>query len=544
MHNGRMPGAGRRQRGAVHWHPAVLVSLVVMASACASTPPAVVVPSPTSPAVAAPPAAIPTAAPDPIPNPAPAAAATATSVSVDPLTRLRLDLTQATQQTGVSRGAWGVVVQSLDRDERLFELNPRMLLVPASVAKLAAVATAAEAVGWDYRFETTLRATGPVVDGVLQGDLLVVGSGDPTIGGRAGDDITSWIDGLKAAGLRRINGRIVGDDDAIEEPRPQLAWAWDDLGYTTGALFGALNLAENRLTVTITPGPAAGTAVAVSLEPHALRPLANRVTTVAPGTTPFVWPEQRPGEPFLTIAGTVVAGAQPVRLNVSAGNPTLWFAAVLRNRLQRAGIEVVGDAWDIDDVLPRPDRTAATVLWTHRSRPLAEIVQPLLKDSINLYAEAVMRLNAAAGALPTNDAALEGFRRRLESWGIPADAQQVIDGSGLSRRDVISAEAVLAILQRMQDRSLASAYVTALPIAGVDGSLENRMRNTPAAGNVRAKTGTMSNIRSLAGYVTTRDGERLAFVAMVNNFEGPGASANQALDAIAVRLASFSRNGS
>ena len=435
-------------------------------------------------------------------------------------------------------------MQSLDRDERLFELNPRMLLVPASVAKLAAVATAVDAVGWDFRFETTLRATGPIVDGVLQGDLLVVGSGDPTIGGRAGDDITSWIDGLKAAGIRRINGRIVGDDDAIEEPRPQLAWAWDDLGYTTGALFGALNLAENRLTVTITPGPAAGTAAAVSLEPHALRPLANRVATVAPGTTQFVWPEQRPGEPFLTIAGTVVAGAQPVRLNVSAGNPTLWFAAVLRNRLQRAGIEVVGDAWDIDDVLPRPDRTAATVLWTHRSRPLAEIVQPLLKDSINLYAEAVMRLNAAAGALPTNDAALEGFRRRLESWGIPADAQQVIDGSGLSRRDVISAEAVLAILQRMQDRSLASAYVTALPIAGVDGSLENRMRNTPAAGNVRAKTGTMSNIRSLAGYVTTRDGERLAFVAMVNNFEGPGASANQALDAIAVRLASFSRNGS
>jgi D-alanyl-D-alanine carboxypeptidase/D-alanyl-D-alanine-endopeptidase (penicillin-binding protein 4) len=204
-------------------------------------------------------------------------------------------------------------------------------------------------------------------------------------------------------------------------------------------------------------------------------------------------------------------------------------------------VEVTGDAWDVDDVMPAPDRLGATVLFTYRSRPLSEIVQPLLKDSVNLYAEAIMRLNAAPGVLPTNDAALDGYRRRLEAWGVPADAQQVIDGSGLSRRDVISAEALLIVLQHMQDPAARSAFVSALPIAGVDGSLANRMRDTAAAGNVRAKTGTMSNIRSLAGYATTRDGERLAFAAMVNNFEGAGAAANQALDAIAVALAGFQR---
>jgi D-alanyl-D-alanine carboxypeptidase/D-alanyl-D-alanine-endopeptidase (penicillin-binding protein 4) len=451
-------------------------------------------------------------------------------------------LSDATRAPGVQRGVWGVIVQSLDRSERLFELNPQTLLVPASVAKLAAVATAAEAVGWDYRYTTTLLATGPIIDGVLRGDLLVSGSGDPTIGGRAGDDVGVWVEALRAAGVRKIDGRVIGDDDAIEEPRPQLAWAWDDLGYTTGSLFGALNLAENRLTVTITPGYAAGAPAALSVEPHAsYRPLSNRVLTAAPGSAALVWPEQRPGEPFLTIAGTVVAGAQPTRLNVSAGNPTFWFASVFRNRLLQQGIEVTGEAWDIDDVVPAPLRAAATVVHTHRSRPLSEIVQPLLKDSINLYAEAVMRLNTAPGSFPTNDAALDGFRQRLQTWGIASDAQQVIDGSGLSRRDVISTEAVLAILQRMQDPTNVSPFVRALPVAGVDGSLANRMRETPAAGNVRAKTGTMSNIRSLAGYVTTRDGERLAFVAMVNNFEGAGAAANQALDAIAVSLASFSR---
>jgi serine-type D-Ala-D-Ala carboxypeptidase/endopeptidase (penicillin-binding protein 4) len=181
------------------------------------------------------------------------------------------------------------------------------------------------------------------------------------------------------------------------------------------------------------------------------------------------------------------------------------------------------------------------VLFTHRSRPLGDIARPLLKDSINIYGEALMRLNAAPGALPTNDAALEGLRKRLELWGVTIDSQQLVDGSGLSRRDTISADALLVVLERMEDRAGQSPFVAGLPIAGVDGSLSGRMKGTAAEGNVRAKTGTMSNIRSLAGYVTTRDGERLAFVIMINNFEGTGANANAALDAVAVRLASFSR---
>jgi D-alanyl-D-alanine carboxypeptidase/D-alanyl-D-alanine-endopeptidase (penicillin-binding protein 4) len=468
-----------------------------------------------------------------------AAAAARTAIA-----QLQRDITRATQGPGVQRGVWGIAVHSMDRNERLFELQPRALLVPASVAKIAAVATAAEAVGWDYQFETSIRATGPVTDGSLAGDLLVIGSGDPTIGGRGGEDVAAWAAALKAAGIRRIEGRIIGDDDAIEEPRPQLAWAWDDLGYPAGAIFGALNYAENRMTVTLTPGPGAGAPVSLSVDPPAgTRPLANRVVTGGPGTTQLVWPEQRPGEPSLTIAGTMPAGTAPARLTVAVGNPTIWFANALRIRLQSQGIDVLGDAWDVDDVTPPPDRSRAAVVFTHRSRPLRDIVQPLMKDSINLYAEAVMRLNAARGQLPTNDAALEGFAKRLEGWGVPALSQQLVDGSGLSRRGTMSAEAVLAILQHMHDPSGASALVAALPVAGVDGTLSGRMRNTPAAGNVRAKTGTMSNIRSLAGYVNTRDGEKLAFVAMVNNFEGPGAAANQALDAIAISLASFSRRG-
>jgi D-alanyl-D-alanine carboxypeptidase/D-alanyl-D-alanine-endopeptidase (penicillin-binding protein 4) len=434
-----------------------------------------------------------------------------------------------------------VVVHSLERDERLFELNPRALLVPASTAKIVSVAGAADAVGWDFHYETTLRATGPVIDGTLRGDLLVVGSGDPSIGGRAGSDLVAWIDALKAAGIRRVEGRVIGDDDALEEPRPQLAWTWDDLGYTSGALFGALNLGENRTFVTVSPGGVpGGPAVAVVSPQAAYRPLTNRIVTGAPGSAALVWPEQRPEEPSLTIAGSLPAGSGSSVLAISVGNPTLWFASVLRRQLVASGIEVTGEAIDVDDVTPAPDR-AGTVLYTHRSRALSEIVQPLLKDSINLYGEAALRLNAAPGTFPTNDAALDGLRRRLEAWGIAATDQQLVDGSGLSRRDVITAEAVLTVLRRMYASDGASPFMTGLPIAGVDGSLTNRMRGTAAEGNVRAKTGTMSNIRSLAGYVTTASGERLALVVMVNNFEGTGAEAVQAVDGIAVRLAGFTR---
>jgi D-alanyl-D-alanine carboxypeptidase/D-alanyl-D-alanine-endopeptidase (penicillin-binding protein 4) len=463
---------------------------------------------------------------------------------LDPIQQLTQDIVSATASPGVGRAAWGIVVHSLDRDERIFELNPGTLLVPASVAKLVSLAGAADAVGWNFRFETTVRATGPVIDGTLSGDLLVVGSGDPTIGGRAGQALSVLVDALEAQGVRHIDGRIIGDDDAGEEPRPQLAWAWDDLGYTSGSLFGALNLEENRMTVTVNPALASGDRPTLSVDPSdSSRPLRNRTTTGAADSSFLVWPEQRPGEPFLTIAGSAPAGALPAQLSVSVGNPTFWFASKLRHALLGRGIEITGEAFDVDDVAERPEWATSTVLYTHRSPTLAEITQPLLKDSVNLYGEAVLKLNADRGVLPTNDAALKGLRARLTTWGIPSDAWQIIDGSGLSRRNAIAPEMLLAVLQKMYDPAWTSPWMTGLPVAGRDGTLAERMQDTPAENNLRAKTGTMSNIQSLAGYVRTLDGEALAFALIADGFEGSGREAAQAIDRIAVRLAEFSRVG-
>jgi D-alanyl-D-alanine carboxypeptidase/D-alanyl-D-alanine-endopeptidase (penicillin-binding protein 4) len=252
------------------------------------------------------------------------------------------------------------------------------------------------------------------------------------------------------------------------------------------------------------------------------------------------------GEEALTIAGSVRPRTPGLTLAISAGNPTQWFVTLLRDRLIRSGVVVTGRAADIDDLEPRPDRATTTLLYTHRSQPLSAIAKVMLKDSINLYGEALLRLNtvspsAVPGAPATNDMALEALRKRLDGWGVAKDGEYLVDGSGLSRRDLIAPETIYLLLKKAFEPQGTSPFVAGLPVAGVDGSLAGRMKNTRAQGNVRAKTGTMSNIRSLAGYVTTRDGEHLAIVVIVNNYEGTGADANESIDSMAVRLAEFTR---
>lgn len=476
-------------------------------------------------------------------RPRPVTPAAAAARGVDPLTQLRQDVDTLLDQPGYQRGAWGVVVQSLARRERLYERNARALLVPASTTKLVSVAAAAEAVGWDYSFETKLLAAGPVVNGAVQGDVVVVGSGDPSILGPAGGDpLTPWIDALRSRGITRIEGRIVADDDAVEEPRPGFAWSWEDLAYTYGAMPGALNLAENTVTIVVSPASAEGLPTIAELPADARGlPVVNRSVTSAAGTGTNLWPELRPGEPGLIINGAIAVGDKPAVVSAAAGNPTEWFARVLRNRMLDAGIDVTGAALDVDDLPVKPDWRGATVLDVYRSQPLSEIVRPLVKDSINLYAEATLRLATGHDGVRTTDAALDAARARLESWGIPTDGIQMVDGSGLSRRDVIAPETLVQVLARLYDPAGASPWMQAMAVAGRDGTLLNRMKGTSAEGNAIAKTGTLSNVRTIAGYVKTADGEPLAFAILANNFEGPGRDVTATIDRIVERLASFSR---
>jgi serine-type D-Ala-D-Ala carboxypeptidase/endopeptidase (penicillin-binding protein 4) len=460
----------------------------------------------------------------------------------NPVRQLRTDIESAILAPGLYRATWGIAVHSLARNERLFELDPHALLVPASTMKLISLAAAAEAVGWDYTFETQVLATGPIVGGVLQGDLVIVGSGDPSVAGRPGDaDLSAWTAALRDRGISRIEGRIVGDDDAADEPRPGFIWSWDDLGYPYGALPGALNFAENVLEITVTPGALEGQPTTLTVPPDSQGPsVVNRSVTGPARSRQMLSPEWRPGERHLTIAGTIAADAKPTRLAVAAGNPTEWYARMVRARLIAAGIGVSGPAVDGDDA-GGFDRTSAAAIHTHRSPPLSGIAKPLLQESINVYAEAVLRLATGPSGPRSTDQALDAVRARLESWDIPREAIQIVDGSGLSRRDVIAPDALVAILRRMWDETGASPWMQAVAVAGRSGTLEARMKRTPAEGNLVGKTGSMSNVRTLAGYVRTADGEPLAFAIMVNNFEGPSSAATEAIDRVAVRLATFSR---
>ena len=462
---------------------------------------------------------------------------------LDPVEQLQSDFKAILDGPGRRRATWGIVVQSTARQDRLVELNPRNLLVPGSSLKLVTVASAAEAVGWDYTFETTLLATGPITDGVLHGDLVIAGSGDPSVLGRGGNDsLAPWAAALRERGIARIDGRIIADDNAVEEPRPGFAWSWEDLGYAYGAVAGALNLGENALTLVVQPGAAEGAAPIIELPADAGDlAIVNHAITGAPGSTALVWPEWLPGETRVTIEGSIPIGSGPARIGIASGNPTRWFARSVRAQLVADGIEITGDGVDVDDLPYPPAQASSHVLYVHRSRPLADIVRPLLKDSINLYAEAVLRLATGRNGARVTGAALDATRARLESWGIPKDGIQIVDGSGLSRRNVVAPETLLAILLRAYDPSGLSPFMHALPVAGRDGTLESRMRGTAAEGNVIAKTGTLSNVRTLAGYVKTADGETVAFVIMVNNFEGAPADAVAAIDRLAARLASFSR---
>jgi D-alanyl-D-alanine carboxypeptidase/D-alanyl-D-alanine-endopeptidase (penicillin-binding protein 4) len=489
-----------------HRAPAALALAVLLAGGCAGTRPA------------------------PSATPAPS-----------PVDQLRLDVAAAVSGPGVAAGTWGVVVRSLARDETLVALNPDALLVPASVAKIVTLATAADAVGWDHTFRTTVFAAGTLADGVLDGDLVVTGSGDPTIDAGGRTDLAAWAAALRAGGLTRVTGRVVGDDDAATEPRPRFAWAWDDLGYPYGALPGALNTGANAVAITLATGPRPGLPAALRTPGDARHlPVTSTVTTTAAGAAPALQPILQPGGLGLHVLGTLPLDSAPVTFEVAVGNPTLWFVTMLRERLQAAGIAVDGPPVDIDNLPEGPASGPASMLLAHDSPPLAALAVPMMHDSLNLDAETVLWLSTGPDGVRDTDAALDAQRARLAAWGIADDAHQLVDGSGLSRRSTVTAQALVGVLERTFGPD-DSPWMRALPVAGRDGTLERRFLGTPAEGNLRAKTGSMSNIRALAGYVTTRDGEPLAFAILLNNFEGTGAQATAAIDRIASALAGFTR---
>jgi serine-type D-Ala-D-Ala carboxypeptidase/endopeptidase (penicillin-binding protein 4) len=433
---------------------------------------------------------------------------------------------------------WAAKVVSLDTGAVLFERNPRLLVMPASTMKVVTLAVAAERLGWDARFSTRIEATGPIEDGVLRGDLVVAGDGDPTIGGGAGTfprALEDWAAYLASAGLRRIEGRLIGDDDALPDQALGNGWAWDDLAFGFATPVGALLYGEGAARVVITAGAREGAAAAMRLEPETTDlTLTGEVRTSAPDVPALVFTRRRPFTRTLEVSGTVPQTNRAYVRSVAVDNATRAFVNAFAAALAAEGITVDGGVADIDELTAKPATAPRTLLVSHQSAPLRDIAVRLMKMSQNLIAETLMTRIGVAADVPDPDplvAARGVYERTLAGWGVPATAFIAADGSGLSRYDYLTAEALVTVLTQLaRDPRHAEPFDATLPIMGVDGTLERRLRGTPAQGRIHAKTGTLSNVRALAGYLTTRSGERLAFTFIANNFQGRGAPIDAVID--------------
>jgi D-alanyl-D-alanine carboxypeptidase/D-alanyl-D-alanine-endopeptidase (penicillin-binding protein 4) len=464
------------------------------------------------------------------------------SRGLDPLRR---DIERVLDDPALEHGTWTVLVRSLDRSDTLYALNPGKLMIPASAMKLVTLAAVADRLGWDHTYRTDILGVGAVDFGFLDGDLLVVGSGDPTLDdwdGAATSLFQTWADRLKALGVRAIGGRIIGDDNAFDDEGLGPGWAWDDLGAGYAAPVGALQYNQNTARVSILPGPVAGVPPDVQLvPPNCGLTIRSFITTVNLGDAAGVTVQRSAGSGVVELRGSVPASGGAVVRNVAVDNPTLYFVSALREALEANGIEVRGPAVDIDLVADPPARSDGQPFIAHRSPPLASIAETMMTVSQNLYAETLLKTIAAA-APGTLTGGRIAARSTLEAWGLTALDVQMVDGSGLSRYNLLTAHALVTILERAhRNPRLGDSFAAALPTAGKAGTLAERMKGTAAEGNVRAKTGSLSNARSLAGYVRTPDGEALAFAMIANHYGTPPEVVERAMDAMAARLAGFRR---
>ena len=461
---------------------------------------------------------------------------------------LQNDLRQIFGAPIMSRGVWAVGVKSLDTGETLYSLNANKLVMPASNMKIVTLAAAAEVLGWDYRFTTTLEATATVENGVLAGDVFLRSTGDPTINTRQkrGDEVLAeWVGALKAAGIRRIEGRIVGDDQAFDEDGLGDGWSWDYLQYGYAAPVGALQFNENTARLTVTPGLKPGDPASATITAGSGFTIVNKTTTGAEKSDEAIEYRRHPYQPILEVMGSVPVGGTAATRNVAVLNPTLYFAQALRDALTTGGIEVTGEAVDLDDIALEFTESPPTrrVLGTTQSPPLRQLATVLMKVSQNLYAETLLKtLGTTDGGVGTTGAGRAAARTAFDRWGVARDSYQITDGSGLSRSNYVSTEMIMALLERMhRDERHRDAFVATLPIAGKDGTISTRMRRTLAEGNAVAKTGSINNVRSLSGYVRTRDGELLAFSIIANDFNIPAATVTWIADLAVEVLAGFTR---
>jgi serine-type D-Ala-D-Ala carboxypeptidase/endopeptidase (penicillin-binding protein 4) len=497
-------------------------------------------------------AAMPLAAAAPV---MPAAVPAVVSAGVEARS-LQADLERLIRRPGWTGDRWSVMVVSLDRGDTLFAHGAHEPLTPASNIKLFTTAAALYYLGPDYRYNTFLMATGPIQDGVLDGDLVVYGTGDPTFSARFGSALAVWqafADTLQALGVREIRGDVVGDGSYFAGPGAGEGWQQSYMNASYAATAGALSYAENVATLHISPGSQPGWRPEIRLVPGGQGiAIVNQATTVAGGATRIDVRRTAYDGPVV-VRGQIGRGAAAVTRAVPVSDPGRFAAAIFREVLHRREITVTGGVRAADTEAESPvtgrsvfapaldSREPVRVLAVHTSPPILQILDIINRRSHNLMAEQVLR---TVGRVAVGEGSVEGGRRALEAMlqaeGHAAPGEVAIyDGSGLSVLNRSSARGLISLLSVMAESPMWETYWGTLPEAGSPGGLR-RMHRTGAEGNLRAKTGTIDRVSALSGYVRAANGERLAFAIISNNVPSTG-MAKRIEDAIGARLAEFQR---
>ena len=446
---------------------------------------------------------------------------------------------------------WGILIVDPEKHDTLYAHNAAKLFIPASNQKLVSSSVMLEQLGPEYRFRTTFAAHGTVANGTLNGDLAVIGRGDPTMSDRMmkGDAMNvmrAIADSLSQRGIRRIAGSVVAVGDAMPGPVAGAGWPWDGLDGASFAGVDELLFNEGLSVLRVRAGSSIGDPAVVETRPAKTFPAVRVMATTVARDTSAALGTARGGRggtgTRLSAYHDTLTSAVVVRGQIALGDsatisfpqhdPNTAFVAALTEALGERGIAVDRQAtqWNQNPL--------ADSLFTVLSAPLKEILPAIMKPSQNQIAEVFLRtLGLERAGVGTADSGRRVVERQFAAWKIPPDAFVVRDGSGLSRSDLISPEAIVSILEVMRHSPNFQVFYDALPIAGVDGTIRTRMRDTPAQGNLHAKTGTLSMVRSLSGYVRTADGRLLEFSMLCNNWTTPQASVDRVQDAIGSALA-------
>jgi len=437
-------------------------------------------------------------------------------------------------------GRWGVMVVSLSRGDTLFALNADSALQPASNMKLFTSALALDQFGPQHQFHTEILRTGAIApDGVLDGDLILRGDGDPSLSPRFVDGgpnapMQRLADLVAAAGIKKVSGHLVADATAFDPQRIPEGWRTRYLQQSYAARVSALSLNENVLQVVVRAGPSGKPGV-VALEPATDLPVSSKVRTVDGRGARLVAYTTKAGE--IEVRGWIGTRAGERRLELVVEDPTAFTAGAFRRALEAHGIKVAGDTkYD-------PAPANAIRIGDLPSAPLGKVLSVMNRESINHFAELIFRDAARSGSADSIGSAENGNallqRFLVGKVGVDSNAVIAADGSGLSVLDRVTPRALVQLLAYSNRTQWSDAFHASLPVAGETELLRRRMRYTPAQGNLHAKTGTTNSVISLGGYVTAQNGELLAFAFIYNGWDKY--SAKSTIDAMGATLASFVR---